>query len=154
MDRKVNIFDKIGSLIPGYTGYSERDSRRNCDKQLRFRLSKKLEICENILIERMELAITKSDKEFMRKIEKCRKKLNTISSKLNYAPYGASGFFSDEKIENDTLEEVYTFDLRLLNITSDFEKCVTNQDDDEIMNKINMISSILIDRNDFILRQK
>ena len=154
MNRKLNVFDKIGSLIPGYTGYSERDSRRNCDKQLRFRLSNKLEKCENILIERMKLAISESDKDFMRKIENCRKKLNTISSKLNYAPYGASGFFSDEKIENDTLEKVYTFDLKLLNVISDFEKCVTKQNDDEIMNQINMISSILINRNDFILKQK
>jgi hypothetical protein len=27
MDRKKNIFDKIGSLIPGYRGYAEREGR-------------------------------------------------------------------------------------------------------------------------------
>ena len=31
MQRTKNIFDKIGSLIPGYRGYAERDGRRNCD---------------------------------------------------------------------------------------------------------------------------
>ena len=34
MERSKNIFDKLGSLIPGYRGYAERDSRRNCDKLL------------------------------------------------------------------------------------------------------------------------
>ena len=35
MERKKNIFDKIGSLIPGYIGYAERDSRRVCDQKIR-----------------------------------------------------------------------------------------------------------------------
>ena len=32
MDRKKNLLDKIGALIPGYRGYSERDGRRDTDK--------------------------------------------------------------------------------------------------------------------------
>jgi hypothetical protein len=35
MDRVKNIFDRIGSLIPGYSGYADREGRRNCDKVLR-----------------------------------------------------------------------------------------------------------------------
>ena len=42
MDRKVNILDKIGALIPGYSGYAERDGRRNCDKILRESIANQL----------------------------------------------------------------------------------------------------------------
>jgi hypothetical protein len=40
--RKVNILDKIGSLIPGYQGYATRDNMRISDKQIRTNASEKL----------------------------------------------------------------------------------------------------------------
>ena len=103
MERPGNISDKIGSLIPGYKGYAERDGRRNCDKQLRSILSSKLIECENTLVNRINEAITNSDKSLMRKVEVCRKFINTTQSKVNYAPYGESGFFSDQQIKEDEL---------------------------------------------------
>ena len=36
MERSKNIFDKIGSLIPGYRGYAEREGRRHGVKGDRF----------------------------------------------------------------------------------------------------------------------
>ena len=45
MKRSKSIFDKIGALIPGYRGYAERDSRRNCDKLIRNQISEKLSEC-------------------------------------------------------------------------------------------------------------
>ena len=113
MDRKVNILDKIGALIPGYSGYAERDGRRNCDKQLRSILSSKLFECEKILVKRINKAINNSDKPLMRTIEDCRKLINTTQSKINYAPYGESGFFSDQQIKEDELMKIYHFDLEM-----------------------------------------
>ena len=34
MKRSPNIFEKIGTLIPGYKGYQEREGGRECDRQL------------------------------------------------------------------------------------------------------------------------
>jgi hypothetical protein len=42
MKRETNIFDKIGTLISGYKGYQERDSRRECDRQLKELIANKL----------------------------------------------------------------------------------------------------------------
>ena len=58
MKRNKNIFDKIGSLIPGYRGYSEKDSRRNCDKLLRNRISDQLLDVEDIVRDRLKLVIS------------------------------------------------------------------------------------------------
>ena len=57
-------------MIPGYKGYQERDSRRECDRQLREQIADKLSETEKIinsLIEVSELSelaeIEKSEEE-------------------------------------------------------------------------------------------
>jgi len=113
MDRQKNIFDKIGSLIPGYRGYAERDGRRNCDKLLRVDLSDKLSIVEGILYDRINQAIKIKDREQMRSLEDCRKQLNTLNSKVRYAPYGETSFFGDSQIKEEELLKIYLLDLEL-----------------------------------------
>ena len=38
-----NIFEKLGALIPGYKGYSEREGRRDTDKILRNHIAESLQ---------------------------------------------------------------------------------------------------------------
>ena len=150
MDRKTNILDKLGSLIPGYRGYAERDGRRNCDKQLRSTLSLKLFECENILVNRINEAITNSDKPLMRKVEICRKSINTTQSKVNYAPYGESGFFSDQQIKEDELMKIYHFDLDMAEVVNEIENIILNHDIEIIMKKLSELDNVLSSRNQFI----
>ena len=142
MDRKASILDKIGSLIPGYRGYAERDGRRNCDKQLRSTLSLKLFECENVLVNRINEAITNSDKPLMRKVEVCRKSINTTQSKVNYAPYGESGFFSDQQIKEDELMKIYHFDLDMAEVVDEIENIVLDHDIEQIMKKLSELDNV------------
>ncbi len=150
MDRKVSILDKIGSLIPGYRGYAERDGRRNCDKQLRSALSLKLFECENILVNQINEAITNSNIPLMRKVEACRKSINTTQSKINYAPYGESGFFSDQQIKEDELMKIYHFDLDMAKVVDEIEYIILEHDIEIIMKKLSELDNILSSRNQFI----
>ena len=154
MERTVNILDKIGSLIPGYRGYAERDGRRNCDKQLRSILSSKLIECENTLVNRINEAITNSDKPLMRKIEVCRKLINTTQSKINYAPYGESGFFSDQQIKEDELMKIYHFDLDMAEVVCEIENIILEHNIESIMKKLSELDNILRSRNQFIREHK
>lgn len=154
MNRTATILDKIGSLIPGYQGYAERDGRRNCDKQLRSVLSLKLFECENILVNRINEAITNSDKPLMRKVEGCRKSINTTTSKINYAPYGESGFFSDEQIKEDELIKIYQFDLDMAEDVEQIENIVLDHDIEIIMKKLSELDNLLRNRNQFIREHK
>ena len=154
MERTVNILDKIGSLIPGYRGYAERDGRRNCDKQLRSILSSKLIECENTLVNRINEAITNSDKPLMRKIEVCRKLINTTQSKINYAPYGESGFFSDQQIKEDELMKIYHFDLDMAEVVGEIENIILEHDIEIIMKKLSELDNVLRSRNQFIREHK
>ena len=154
MERPGNISDKIGSLIPGYKGYAERDGRRNCDKQLRSILSLKLFECENILVNRINEAITNSNKPLMRKIEVCRKSINTTQSKVNYAPYGESGFFSDQQIKEDELIKIYHFDLDMAEVVCEIENIILEHDTESIMRKLSELDNVLRSRNQFIREHK
>ena len=150
MQRAVNILDKIGSLIPGYRGYAERDGRRNCDKQLRSILSLKLFECENILVNRINEAIKNSDKPLMKKVEICRKSINTAQSKINYAPYGESGFFSDQQIKEDELMQIYHFDLDMAEVVDEIENIILEHEIEIIMKKLSELDNVLSSRNQFI----
>jgi hypothetical protein len=154
MERTVNILDKIGSLIPGYRGYAERDGRRNCDKQLRSILSSKLIECENTLVNRINEAITNSDKPLMRKIEVSRKLINTTQSKINYAPYGESGLFSDQQIKEDELMKIYHFDLDMAEVVCEIENIILEHNIESIMKKLSELDNVLRSRNQFIREHK
>ena len=109
--RSINILDRIGTLIPGYSGYADRDSRKNCDKKLRIFLSDKLRGFENLISESIADCAKSSDLIEMNKLESIRKKINTLSSKILYAPYGSNAFFSDQKINTTELDQIYDYDI-------------------------------------------
>jgi len=154
MKRNLNILDKIGALIPGYKGYAERDGRRNCDKQLRSVLSLKLLDCESVLVNRINEAIANSNKPLMRNIEVCRKSFNTTNSKVNYAPYGESGVFSDQQIKEDELMKIYQFDLDMAEVVEEIQNIILDQDIEIIMKKLSELDDVLRNRNQFIRELK
>ena len=49
--------------------------------------------------EKINDVLKAKDKEQMKEIEEVRRKINTFSSKVKYAPHGASKFFSDNQIK-------------------------------------------------------
>ena len=151
--RKINVFDKIGTLIPGYSGYAERDSRKNCDKKLRIFLSKRLKKFEDIISEKIVDTINESKLENLAYLETLRKKTSNLSSKIILAPSGSNAFFSDQKIDSNELDVIYNHDLEIS------EKIETLFLDDTINNNeaVNIISSvedILMSRNNFIKKFK
>ena len=68
-------------------------------------------------------AFRKKEKETMRAIEHLRKELNTLKSKIEYAPYGASSFFADQQIKEEELFEIYQFDHDLLDFAEKIILC-------------------------------
>ncbi len=150
MDKRKNIFDKIGSLIPGYRGYAERDGRRNCDKLLRVGLADKIARIEKILYERINEAIRIKDKELMRSMEDCRKLLNTFNSRVRYAPYGETSFFADGQIKEDELFNIYQLDLGLAEDINNLSLTASAADLNELVSQIKEAQKSLDNRNNYI----
>jgi hypothetical protein len=150
MDRIKNVFDKLGSLIPGYKGYAERDGRRNCDKILRDSISSQLSESEKNIYFQMKAALKIKDKSKMNELEEVRKETNTFLSKVKYAPYGATGFFSDNQIKEDELFSIYQYDFDLAESVKRFFELSTSEDLVATKNQLKNCTEILLNRNNYI----
>ena len=150
MDRIKNIFDKIGSLIPGYQGYAERDGRRNCDKILRESIANQLIECEKTLYSQMSNALKNKDKIKMGEIEELRKQTNTLMSKVKFAPYGATAFFSDNQIKEDELFNIYQSDFELADNVSNLFDLLQSEELNLIDLQIKKCFTNLNNRNNYI----
>ncbi|HPV53693.1 MAG TPA: hypothetical protein PK793_06500, partial [Syntrophales bacterium] len=114
MDKSKSIFDNIGALIPGYRGYAEREGRRHCDRIVRESVAQALAACEKAVHIRIVSGVKQQHKETLYGWEETRKRLNTLSTNIKYAAYGASSFFSDSQIRKEELEMIIVDDFDLL----------------------------------------
>lgn len=150
MDRVKNIFDRIGSLIPGYSGYAERDGRRNCDKILRNSIVSQLIEIEKSFNNRMSEALKIKDKQTMNLIEESRKQINTFLSKVKFAPYGETGFFSDSQIKEDELFTIYQNDLDLADNVNQLQNFSSSVEFSGIKEQVEKCIQTLLKRNNYI----
>jgi len=113
-NRKVNIFEKIGSLIRGYKGYAIRDEKRNTDKKLREGMAQIIQESEKRIIEYQQQLIKVNKIQLCQEWEIARKALNTIYSQIKNAVYGESSFFSNQQLKETELDEIYSIDLSMV----------------------------------------
>ena len=146
MNRKINIFDKIGTLIPGYKGYQERDSRRECDRQLREQIADKLSETEKIINSLIEV----SELSELVEIENTRKKINNLKDLIRYSPYGASAFFSDSVIKNDELENIYQMDLDIFDATDNLQEGLKTKNSENVKQHLQSLEDSINKRNQYL----
>ena len=159
MERKINLFDKIGNLIPGYQGYVIRDEKRNTDKKFRDELVSRLNQSEEYLIRYQRELVSSNDVTNLTLWEQSRKALNTISTKIKYTTYGESSFFSEKQLKEDELDAIYNIDLELAEKVSLIEKTILSDIAEPlsaglVLNQIFDIEQILLKRTNFINEYK
>jgi hypothetical protein len=106
-----DIFKKLLSYIPGFSGYIERTNRRAADKLLREQVALKYsELAART--SRMQKDIADAGQmDFVDDIDSVGLKLRTFSDRIKNASYGYSGFFDAVKVNEKELEQIYTFDM-------------------------------------------
>lgn len=159
MERKINLFDKIGNLIPGYKGYVIRDEKRNTDKKFRDELVSRLNQSEEYLIRYQRELVSSNDVTNLTLWEQSRKALNTISTKIKYTTYGESSFFSEKQLKEDELDAIYNIDLELTERASLIVKTIQDNTAEPmsagfVLNQISDIEQILSKRTNFINEYK
>jgi len=110
-----NILEELGSKIPGFSGYLEREMRREVDKLQRDWLAHQ--------VDRARFAINGKVRDWTRKgrldsldlAGSIEKALDRLANRIRHADYGSSGFFDAVKIGEAELDRLYAFDLALTN---------------------------------------
>ncbi|MCS6885263.1 MAG: zinc ribbon domain-containing protein [Acidobacteriota bacterium] len=110
-----NWLEKIVARIPGYKGYQDKETRRDVDKLHREHVAQILfSLKQNVNAIIRELSDTGRLFE-VGPLDKILKKLDKLENKIRYASYGYKGFFDVIKIQEPQLEQLYQFDLAILN---------------------------------------
>lgn len=157
--RKINILDKIGRLIPGYTGYAIRDEKRNTDKKTIEFIALSIQQSENLIVQHQKELLNKNEIKQMKEWETARKSLNTLYSKIKYAPYGESSFFSENQLKEEELDMIHSFDLEITEKTLFISKTVQEEIEEIlsvvfILKQIRDIEKLIVERLNFINQHK
>ena len=102
-----NFLERLGSKIPGFNGYLEREMRREVDKLQRDWLATQ--------VDRARFAINGRIRDWSRdgrldnldRASSVEKALDRLANRIRHADYGSSGFFDAVKIGQSELDRIY-----------------------------------------------
>lgn len=121
-----NWLERLTSKIPGYSGYVDRETRRDVDKRHREQLADRLRRAKEPLTEVMR-ELTNNGRLFeVTPVDSAIKKLDKLENRIRFATYGYAGFFDVVKIEQAQLDAIYRFDLSLVEHAEKVEAKITN----------------------------
>jgi len=121
-DRERSTLKRLASRIPGYSGYYEKELRRDADRLLREHLANHLEQQRRRLTEFQQESLRSSGLALMGELDEVVRKMQTLADRLRYAVYGYAGWFDTITIREDALDALYDYDTALLEEAEALEK--------------------------------
>ncbi len=121
-----DIITKIISKVPGFTGYIERESRRDSDKLLRVTVADRFEEQWKRLSGIQRELISQGGIEQVSSLEGAALKLRQFIDRVRTASYGYAGFFDPIKINEEELARIYEHDLALLESVDTVSNAIGN----------------------------
>lgn len=109
-----NWIERLSSKIPGYSGYVDRERRRDIDKLHREHLADRLRGLKPPLTDLIRDLTTGGRLFEVGPVDSAIKKLDHLENRVRFASYGYAGFFDAVKIEQSQLDSIYRFDLALV----------------------------------------
>jgi hypothetical protein len=122
----MDIFKKIGSKIPGFKGYVERQNRRDSDKLIRDTIYRRFRELESRISDLQVEFINQGLIEYTDDLEKAALRLRTFADRVRTAPRGYSSLFEAVKINEPELAKLYAYDAALLDKTDEVEHAIDN----------------------------
>lgn len=108
---QIDPFKKLASYIPGFSGYVDRQNRRDADKLVRDTIARRFEELWTRTSNLQKDLIGAGKIQFVDDVEQAALQLRTFIDKISKAARGYAGFFDAVKINQKELEQLYNFDL-------------------------------------------
>lgn len=117
MNARKGFSDRVErwlAKIPGVRTYRDREHRRETDKHLREHLAARLlEARSGLTRTTLEMS-RKGQLGPLMELDRLSSRMQQMADTIRYASYGYAGIFDVEKIREEELERLYTFDLSLI----------------------------------------
>ena len=123
---QVDPFKKLVSFIPGFSGYIERQNRRDADKLLRETVARRFEEQWTRASNLQAEMVSNGKLGFVDDMEKASLALRTFIDKISTAARGYSGIFDAVKINEKELEAIYQFDAAFFDLGDQVKSALDN----------------------------
>jgi hypothetical protein len=123
---QTDPFKKVASFIPGFSGYIDRQNRRDADKLLRDTVARRFDEQWSRASQLQSDMVSSGMIEFVDDMEKAAIKLRTFIDKISTAPRGYSGLFDAVKINEKELEAIYQFDAAFFDLAEQVGRALDN----------------------------
>ncbi|MBK6793362.1 MAG: hypothetical protein IPG80_12710 [Anaerolineales bacterium] len=123
---QVDPFKKLVSYIPGFSGYVERQNRRDADKLLRETVARRFEELWGRTSQLQADMVGAGQISYVDDMEKAALALRTFIDKISTAARGYSGMFDAVKINEKELEAIYQFDAAFFDLGDQVKSALDN----------------------------
>lgn len=117
--RELGFLEKAIRLIPGYKGYKSKEERRDNDHLFRMTLVSRLDSLRNAVNEVTAGLKGPSALKSVNQFDRITKRLERVTDEIRFASRGYRGLFDMHKVREDQLDDLYAFDISLV---EDIEK--------------------------------
>ena len=144
----AELFEAIADKIPGYRAYRAREKLRDADKKVREFLAEKLTKVKEKLTAIKRKLTDAGRLKGQDKIDYAIRKLERVRDQTLFAERGFSGIFDPNKVREDKLRELYSFDLSLVEYVEVIETTVdefagTPLPDADVISLVNKLDELL-----------
>ena len=121
-----DLIGKVRNWLAGFTGYLERENRREADKLLRQTIAQRYEEQWDRISQLQRQLISEGKLEFVDDLEAANIKLRAFVDRARHASYGYSGFFDAVRVNEAELTRIYEYDSILLENVKKISDAVDN----------------------------
>jgi hypothetical protein len=110
--------ERLVRFVPGVAGYQDREKSRTTDKQVRMRLVQEIGRLIQGLDDDKERLARSADLSRLPRLDRLVGRLERQSRIVEFASRGYTGLFDLHQVDEDTLDQLYAFDLGLFDALS------------------------------------
>ncbi len=123
-----DIFKKLLSKVPGFSGYIERENRRAADKVMREAIANQFEAIWGRISAFQRELISQGEIKWVDDVESAAIKLRQFIDRVRTTSYGYSGLFDAVKINEKELALIYAYDEAMLGLVDVMDRAVANME--------------------------
>jgi hypothetical protein len=122
----MDPFKKILNKVPGFSGYIERQKRRDSDKIIREYLFDQFRELEGRVSRMQRDFISQGEIKYVDDLEATAIKLRTFADRIKTAARGYSGLFDAVNVNEAELTQIYEYDASMLDLVDEVGRAIDN----------------------------
>ena len=155
---EMGAVEKMVTGLPGIGGYREKEMRRDADKQVRENLARLLEPRRNKLTRLQNDLVAAGGLEWVDDLERVVSSLQLFIDRVKTASYGYAPLFALNKVKEDDLDRLASFDQDLYNKVPPFDEAISKLEqavsaNDGLKDALRAVNATVSDMNETFNRR-